>query len=576
MTVLAERADSTGTLLPEQRLFEIAHIPDPNEQIKQLMMHYYDHMYNQEDPSRLGEAAQLADFAADPSSPHKLLVRIEALETSLKIGYGTEILGDQFDPVHDVKLWRTAEIAKSHNLYARLWPDESDLQASILGPIDQLALIEGISTSIYGADHRYVMGEAGKETIPTDYPAFTILFLDKIVGLSAQEYLTISQQAAVDKFLPLALAINAELSRANGLPTTPNQKITDWHYMRHITHLKKIGEEYNLPVSELINNPSAESKQYIKALSDLLYRRVAVDVFPEEFQAGAEEGFKQLVADAVYAVNVHLRNGRRTSASLPLSGSDKELPLTLEGDEPLQLLQALVAACKQLHTIKENTYVFRSAYEPRTPYQRKRTLKVTDSQDYGLYRIIMPDSSMNASVYVRPMGAETYDAALEYGRNGEGVEASISYVVDPSLPAGKPIKVGKHRGKQPDNRISIRLDREGVRPSERGQGTSRNPRQAEGTLSLDVGSVIGDEDWTGTKLGRFLAWGNLLRTQATKQATQLNHVTRYFSPQDGKADYFAQACEQLRADLEACRLDSKDITQLFSGRVTLAGLHERE
>jgi hypothetical protein len=166
---------------------------------------------------------------------------------------------------------------------------------------------------------------------------------------------------------------------------------------------------------------------------------------------------------------------------------------------------------------------------------------------------------------VRPYGAEDYDAAMEYGRSGEGVEASISYVIDPTLSDNKLLAVGKHRGRGSDNRVSIRLDREGVLPNQReGHDVKRNPLQYQGTLSLDVGSVIGGDIWLGTKIGRFLAWGNLLRSSGLDQPAQLNHVTRYFDENDGQADIFAGEARSLIKRLESKRIHKEKLTEYLS------------
>lgn len=288
------------------------------------------------------------------------------------------------------------------------------------------------------------------------------------------------------------------------------------------------------------------------AASRLMY------VFPEAYTYGVEQGAQTLFANSLYAVNSHLNNGSRTDARLPLNGNaDNCLELKLEDDEPLVLLNHLAGGIDIINdTLKD----------PDT-----KVTKVNEDPEFYLYRFWRPgETKNNLSVYIRPEGAETYDNSLEYGRNGEGVEASISFVVDTVMEDREVIELGPHRTNMPDNRISIRLDREGVLPDERGKSSSqRDPTQAQGTLSLDVGSVLGRDDWLGTKIGRFLAFGDMLRREGTGSRTGLNHATHFFTSTDGQAEWFAQDARRLIAEMEDRRLDMQDIEK-FSGGLALA------
>jgi hypothetical protein len=212
----------------------------------------------------------------------------------------------------------------------------------------------------------------------------------------------------------------------------------------------------------------------------------------------------------------------------------------------------------------------------RLDLEAKRVVRSVHQESFSIYRLFDREGENIGSVYIRPRGAHTYDQDLEYGRNGEGVEASISYVVDPYRQPGELIELGKHRKPGPDTRISIRLDREGVTPEARGSDAKRDPTQEQGTLSLDVGSIIGDESWLGTKLGRFLAWGNYLRTLSEGKPTQLNHVTRFFHPETGTADWFAREAEGLIGQLERKRFRLDDLEKKYSGGLIVAqSLDER-
>jgi len=128
------------------------------------------------------------------------------------------------------------------------------------------------------------------------------------------------------------------------------------------------------------------------------------------------------------------------------------------------------------------------------------------------------------------------------------------------------LEVGKHAGEEPDGRVSIRLDREGVTPWFRdSKDVRRNPAVEQGTVSLDIGSVIGGDKWLGTWVGRFLAMGNFLRSKSQGTQTHLNHVAHQFTNQQGTATHFAQAAQELGAVFAARVMNVSEIARRFTG-----------
>ncbi len=259
-------------------------------------------------------------------------------------------------------------------------------------------------------------------------------------------------------------------------------------------------------------------------------------LFPRQYAYGMRQGMRELAADSAFALRAHLADNNETHVRLPLNKTADALPLDLSGDEPLRLLWKVTDLGSL--AVRMSVYGVPISVVP-----------VTAAKDYKLYRQLSGYEEVD--YYMRPYGSPVYDQVIEYGRPGEGVEASYGVIFDTAQRIGDLTEVGKHRRTGLDTRISLRLDREGVAPEDRGSvGIKRNPIQQQGTLSLDIGSVLGHDDAIGTKIGRFLAYGNLLRNQALGTQGGLNHVTHYFSPKDGDADYFAVAVQDRITEME--------------------------
>lgn len=155
-----------------------------------------------------------------------------------------------------------------------------------------------------------------------------------------------------------------------------------------------------------------------------------------------------------------------------------------------------------------------------------------DATHFLMYRF-SSEQHGDALLYIRPEGAKGHDAHLEYG-NRSGVEASISFIVNPSDPQHLDIY------KDPQG-VSIRFDREGRRTDESPFSDERDPTRADGSMSVDISSLMGDGRHMPVKIGRFIAAGNLLRAAKTGGHESLHHNNNYFD-QDryGTAEGFAK------------------------------------
>lgn len=527
-----------------ETLAEIGAIPDGDEQlrrilwIKQDLLGYPDPGYHFGDVYSHGEAAEdlrarLAEFASDPTASSSVMVRMTALENAIDLGYGSKWLPDR-------AARRELERDGQSNEYAPQKTDGIAYRDISL----QLAKADGL-------DIRTLF------PYPTNDEVERGQFDDSHNPVLVHEYLSRLQaamragkpDAETEQFAPLIRAMESRLAEHAALPRIPHIDIRDWQVVGKCARLLEYGDQYRSVLIDVLEEGDVADKESLKLLAEMTeFSKDASRVFPDRYRHGVEEGLNHALADGLYAVLGHVSNDTQTDIGLQLSPDGKPLPLKLDGGESLELLRRLHIAFAELAGIGR--------------LHVNRTIAVSMLDGAAQYRLMDRRGSLtNTSVYVRPRGAETYHADMEYGRPGEGVEASIGYVVDTDLDAGRLPEVGKHRGKGDDGRISIRLDREGIASYERNSDMRRDPTRQDGTLSLDVGSIIGKDDWTSTKVGRFLAWGNALRAGATGEHVRLNHVTEYFTPEDGDADVFAAEATRLSAGFEATRMTRDQIAQ---------------
>lgn len=488
-----------------------------------------------------GQVDELIDFAADPEASGSLLVRAQALEIA-------------FDRIE----WLRREdpsltgLSRKASIMLQLLPHDYRVKiSSIQNPVQpdlpwdyglhdfdpyiyrqaarDLAHQEGISEDLLFPDWHMYSGDPLE--MPDCNPAKAFLMLNKLADLQAEpSRLPISSLSGL---IPLALDINSRLATQSNEEVEAASKLRN--DSRAIYELSRLtGAEPYIQVLERLKASTAKLRK----------------IFPPEYGYAAERGANALITKSVYAIAHHLTHGNRSKATLPLNGRYTHgLSIDLKDNEPLEILSSLDSVINQLYDQVSSG---------------PAVTGVANESDYRLYRLWKANGSSNISLYVRPYGALGFDRGYEYG-NSQGVEASISYVIDPVLGQGKLLPLGRHNSAGPDNRVSIRLDREGVIKERRGKPDSlKDPTQQQGTLSLDIGSVLGNMEDLGTRIGRFLAWGDLLRAEANGETTQLNHVTQYFGELHGDADYFAGVAHKLIEQCEARRVGVGVIKALLS------------
>lgn len=563
----------------QQQLAEIAALPDVNEQVSALFglprdvfvagsrLYAYQELVHR--PTHQEFVDAMGDFATDGSGDKSLVARITALQVALDFGYKESVCD------FSSQYWA----GKANTLtYPVTYGNDAAQQAinSWRSPFGILMKREHVNSAIFWGEPGSEYDYGDPDSYQDAHPSKALLLLNEVI----RQHETGELAADADRFLPLARDVQTALAHETGLRNLHKlQPITEWKTIRTLAMYARYGTPNHQKVVEFLEDSSGAMDKYKPVLSRLIYEtESASQVFPDS--QWVKEAFSSLVADAFFAVMEHEKQGGNTSVRLPLNDRQDVLPLVLKADDPLELLQVLQVTCKRIRDTRIRDETIEQAFETfPLDLVAKKTMLAVDNPEFHIYRLYDFKDVNAANVYIRPRGSHSYDDSLEYGRNGEGVEASISYVVDPYLQAGELIELGKHLKPGPDSRISIRLDREGIAPEERQTGAAKDPTQERGTLSLDVGSVLGNDEWLGTRLGRFLAWGNYLRTASEGQATQLNHVTKYFSPDMGfgTAEHFARSAERLIRQLERKRLSLREIQTKFSGRLVLNGdLAERE
>lgn len=487
----------------------------------------------------------LIDFAAEPESSPSLLVRAQALQLAFDSAFENERNGSSGPNQEGIVALMPKNLrAKGYAIKNPLFYEDTPKGYSAIMYRDALQLLasdEGLYSVMF--PDWTSEGYTNEENDPV--PEMALLLLQHLTDISDTPHKLPFSNAV--KLVPFALDLNSALT-------------TDMEFLYAKTKSGRAMVEDSKKIQDFLKLESRHTKPYIEAINSL--QSAAKDLrsaFPEVYASGVEKAVHSLVASTVYAIDEHIRNGDKTSTIIPLNGSyDNGLPLHLEGDDPLMLMDFLTKSLQQLSDTVNDPNLQTSIY--------------SNGDGYRVYRLWTNNTANNnVTVYIRPFGDVDFDSDIEYGRNGEGVEASVSYVVEPDRTAGL-IEVGKHRGSAEDKRISIRLDREGIdqRKAKFEGDTSRDPTRQSGTLSLDVGSIIGDENWMSTKVGRFLAWGNVLRSRATQDAPQLNHVRDYFWYPCGESQVFAAAAKRTADSLELRKIPKRELGKRLAGTKAVA------
>lgn len=492
----------------------------------------------------------LIDLAADPASSSSLFVRAYALEMGL--GAISAAARNPQSTWHPITAAQQALYQQAYKLIPEYFDGTSEPltynaeQGFGSGAYDRycrlMAEREGIDKALLYPD-RFTVGirpELEEDNLPiavcmlaqrlmqTEYyqdigalsPTLMVDTWQAALDFRGQEY-----QAAVSTE-PSRLGVFAGVARLTG----------------------RGGREHNALVESLYTSLDEDvAFRYARTFNGL-YKAIEglQDAFPREFGPGVIEGARALLANALFAVTEHEKNGRSTDTKIGLL-SGYELPVRFEGDEPLELLQGLEAALHSLRHVVTSKEI--------------RPVLAIDGVDFKVHRF-----GTDVSCYNRPLGDHVYNYDYEYGRPREGVEASIGYTI--RLPGqGKGRLLPLRKDEKNGYEISIRLDREGRSASREGQ---RDPMRSEGVVALDIGSVLGDPDSFGTKVGRLLALGNMYRSNIIGTPAGLNHVTDWIDQTYGSADQFAGAALRFDRETGRSQVVGKHNLGRYCGRASLS------
>lgn len=199
----------------------------------------------------------------------------------------------------------------------------------------------------------------------------------------------------------------------------------------------------------------------------------------------------------------------------------------------------------------------------------EQILSPDDDRQRSLYNFYSPAHGY-VLLYTRPEGSSSFDPTLEYGKfrsrfsehaNNAGVEASISFIVNPvdpfSLP--NPYRPDHQKSRNPnyydhstmDKVSAIRLDREGRAPDAPPTDEDRSPITKIGTISVDLAAIGDRPDTPSGKIARLLSTGNRLREQSQGTDFSLNHNTRHFDQSSyGTSDGFKSLVSYIQSNAD--------------------------
>lgn len=497
---------------------------------------------------------ELINFALD-STVTSNTVRLQALERAIELGYGSNIL--QFEG--EEKNWlkgvvRSYDASFFPNTNEKIWHDGLSYDAITKKLLKQDGIDQSVLYHPLRPDQLISFVEE-----PDENPVLALVYLDRF----NDELMAGSPSPEAIRLAPLINDIQKALADSLGFPGCVPVAFRDWRDILADAELVEYGPHYSGEIYEILTSSAPLKREFLYAIAEMYHHADrAASAFPGLFQEGAKKGMQNLLADAVYAVHHHIAQGGETHERIHLKDGDEGLRLDLTGDEPYQLLAALRSAFKGLEKM-------RPIISASSDYST--TVKVKDG-DFSVYRFMEGGQFLPMSLHIRPYASKTYDTKFEYGIPEKGVEATININIDAKPDPDGPIELGKHVGDEEDTRISIRLDREGIKLADRMHVERKDPTAPEGMVSIDISAIIGNDNWLGTKLARFLAFGNELRTNSQGDFTDWNHMRVHFTDEDGDAAIFGSEATKLIQELDQQSITEEEAKRLFAGYAVLQGM----
>lgn len=291
----------------------------------------------------------------------------------------------------------------------------------------------------------------------------------------------------------------------------------------------EFGDDYGGAILDIAEKATPEQSKRVFELVQKL--RTGSKDFAHMFESidpslteSTEHALNERITDSLIALQEVASRGRLQEDVAPHRKSEGyvhngDFDITIGSvDEALDIMEGLSNTFGTMHAIIQ------------APDLSINQVNADDTQ-FAMYRLAS-DNEGQMLVYVRPEGAYGYDKQVEYG-NGKGVEASISFMVDPLDP---------HRLIAPKDSkaVSIRFDHEGRQVSEAPDSARRDPTRRDGLISVDVSSGMGRVDLLPVKIGRMIAAGNRIRARRVGSEDSLHHNTNYFDQEKyGDSEGFA-------------------------------------
>ena len=313
----------------------------------------------------------------------------------------------------------------------------------------------------------------------------------------------------------------------------------------------EFGDDYGDAILDIAEH--AERHQAMHIFETVNTLRVRTGEFAEMFKAidpkfahATEKAFNERITDALTALQEVAVKGNLHQDVAP---HQKKADYVHDGRFDIAV-----------HSIEEATEIidglektFGTMHKITTAEDLKITKVNSDETQFVMYRLA-GQSAGNMLIYIRPEGAYGHDKQMEYG-NRQGVEASISFMVDPLNPHKLLLP------KDPDA-VSIRFDHEGRLVDEAPNSERRDPTRRDGLISADLSSGMGSASSLAVKIGRFVAAGNRIRANRRGTEDSLHHNTNYFDQEKyGDADGFAHLARSVIRQIELMKkiLRSKKI-----------------
>lgn len=367
--------------------------------------------------------------------------------------------------------------------------------------------------------------------------------IESRLGL-ALESLDLDVQISLANFMIHATA--ERYDRLSAVMSTVND--TERHSLANVFLATEFGDEFgdqilsiveharpeqSVELFEIVNRFRRHSKRFSQWFSD----------FDSDLAHSAERAINERFTDALFAIEKVAREGSLSVDTAPQRHNeayehDGRFDITITSlDEAITILRQIDATMSIMSDVvtAPDVHVSRS---------------VRDNEWYQIYRFSSYKKG-EALLHVRPYGSSRFDERYEYG-NRDGVEATVSFVVNPA----NPYALGLQKD---ENGVSLRFDREGRQVHEAPDSSDRHPIRQDGTISVDLSSIMGRSDTTSVRIGRLVAAGNLLRAQQFGTTESLHHNTNYFDQQKyGDADGFASFAQYVQSMAEAMIRSQQD------------------